>query len=278
MKLKVKLSSLLRGSIPDSLLPFLPSGYSLIGDILILRLSDPILPYAKIIANSLLSLEPRAHVVVQQFDTVDTFRHPVIRHLSGENRTTTLHTEFRTKFLLDIAKITFSPGNKQERGRLIRLVNDGEVVCDMFACVGNLSLPLALNHQNLEVIAIEKNPVAFDFLLHNIALNSLEDRCRAILGDNRDVTPRSVASRVIMGFFHIDDTQLLRAIQALDNKGWLHYHVLSRRGEEVEIKECVLKKIESFGADVVEYHFRRVKKFSPSKTHACIDIYLKNVG
>jgi len=275
MRLKKRLITLLDGVLPHYLFSFVPSGYSLIGDILVVRLNEIVADYSKLIGEALLKLEPRAKVVVWQQDTVNALRQPIIKHVAGEIRTTTIHAEFNTKFYLDVAKVTFSPGNKEERKRMIELTENGEIICDMYACVGNLSLPIAVNHKDTKLIGIEKNPIAFEFLKHNIKLNNVSSRSTAILGDNRDVTPKAVASRVIMGFFYNDYKQLRCAVEALDKKGWIHYHALVKRGEEEKLKEYVVKAIKQLNVDINRYILRKVKKFSPSKSHVCIDIYLK---
>ena len=52
----------------------------------------------------------------------------------------------------DALKLTFSSGNHTERQRLINIVEEGEKIIDMFACVGNLSIPISVHHPESKVI------------------------------------------------------------------------------------------------------------------------------
>ena len=52
-------------------------------------------------------------------------------------------------------------------------------------------------------------------------------RVISIFGDNRDVTPKNVADRVIMGYLYPTIDQLEIGIKALKNinGGWIHFHI-----------------------------------------------------
>ncbi len=279
IKIKDKLKLLLKNKIPLEFIEQIPSGYNVTGDIAIIRFQSSLSErYKHIIGKEIIKLDPRVNVVVEQTNTLSSIRKPVIRFIAGEFRTTTIHKELGTEFFIDVARITFSPGNKAERERLLQIITDGEIIVDMFACIGNLSLPLTVHHPNVKVYGIEKNPAAYYFLKKNVSKNNLSERYFPIFGDNRLTTPKNIATRVIMGYFEIDNIQLKVALNALKNKGWIHYHTLIEKEKISDSVELVLKKFQevdthnNYKIDIP--NMRVVKKFSPTKVHACYDVYI----
>ena len=275
MKIKEQLQNLLKNKIDYSLLNNLPSGYSRTGDIAIFHHIDKELQnYRRIIGEAIIQLDPQVNVVVEQRTTHTIHRKPQIIHLAGEKRYNTEHKEFDTIFHLDVSEITFSPGNKGERNYLIKTVRNNEIICDMFACIGNLSLPIIVNNSTVKAHGIEINETAFKFLKKNIKVNNVEERYFPIYGDNRIVTPEDFASRVLMGYFKCDDYQITKAIEALKDEGWIHLHTIVSRSDEYCING-VFDRIRSnlkFKYNVHE--IRKIKKFSPRLNHICFDIWI----
>ena len=274
--MKRKLMARLKTNIPPEAWEKLPSGYAIIGDIAIVRFRKGIPQnYMKIIGDTLITSNPQINLVYQQTDTRNEFRKPIVKHIAGKQRTTTVHKEYNTTFHIDISKLTFSPGNKNERRYLCEIAKQNEIVVDMFACIGNLSLPMTVNNKTIRTYAIEKNPTAFEFLRKNIKENDVGQRYFPILGDNREKTPEDIASRVIMGYFGIDQEQYLKAIKAIKEEGWIHAHQLIQRNEMKDMEKKIesVKKFVDFKIKTLE--IRKIKKFSPSKIHYCMDIFVE---
>ena len=276
MKLKERLQIVFQEKMNPKQLSKLPAGYSIIGDIAIFHhLDQSINAHKKMLGEIILELDPKIKVVVEQADTLTPYRKPVISHMAGEFRTTTVHKEFKTEFHLDIGEITFSSGNKSERERLIQEVERNEIICDMFACIGNLSLPIIVNNTSVTAYGIEWNQIAFKYLETNIKTNKVENRYYAIFGDNRKNTPINLATRVLMGYFGSDEIQFKCALESLKGEGWIHYHSISSRDSLKEPEKYIkrMKKVSDYDIQIKE--IRRVKKFSPKKYHLCTDLYVK---
>ena len=280
MKIKEQLQNLLKNKIDYSLLNNLPSGYSRTGDIAIFHHIDKeIQNYRRIIGEAIIQLDPQVNVVVEQRTTHTIHRKPQIIHLAGEKRYNTEHKEFDTIFHLDVSEITFSPGNKGERNYLIKTVRNNEIICDMFACIGNLSLPIIVNNSTVKAHGIEINETAFKFLKKNIKVNKLEERYFPILGDNREKTPRNIGNRILMGYFETDEKQLECAIQAINQEGWIHYHNIAPRDDLTQSEKFVEKMSKKGYFVIKELKSRKIKKYSPRQYHICTDIFIqKNEG
>ncbi|MEX2719982.1 MAG: class I SAM-dependent methyltransferase family protein [Candidatus Wukongarchaeota archaeon] len=278
-KLKPKLIRYLKGTIPEPLLGFLPRGYAKIGHVMIVNIPEILKNYEVEIAEILLKMGAFSGiktVAKKAGRTKGIYRMPQIKVLAGEKQTETLHRENDTMFKLDPARITFSPGNHNERKRMIDIANNYETIVDLFACVGNLSLPIAV-HKNVIIYAIEKNPEAYKYLLENIKINKLENRVIPLFGDNRDVTPKNVADRVIMGYLYPTIDQLEIGIKALKNikGGWIHFHIAKPLNKLKEPETLVKKVANKLEYDVCYIKKLRVKHYAPSIEHLVLDVNLK---
>ncbi|MFQ5819529.1 MAG: class I SAM-dependent methyltransferase family protein [Candidatus Heimdallarchaeota archaeon] len=273
-----QVSSILRKKIPDNHLQLLPRGWNRLGHIAILSLHETLTPYRTLIGKACLSILKNVQTIARKVGpTFGTFRTPQLEVIAGENRTETIHKEHGCLFELDAAQITFSSGNHFERKRLIEVVEEGASVVDMFACVGNLSIPLAV-HKKAQVIGIELNPVAFEFLTRNIKRNKIETRYQPLFGDNRDLTPENWADHVLLGCWGWDDLQIARGIRVLkvERGGWLHIHELVPPRQVAsaiqKVKENLLAT--PWGFRVEQYHTRRVKEVGPCFFHVVTDLQL----
>ena len=158
MRLKQYLLEELRSEIPEHLLELIPSRYPIIGDIMLIRLDPALRGYGKVIGKKILRHMDGIKSVWAIYETRRACRVPKVELLAGDKNPVTTHKELETYFQVDISRLTFSPGNSNERRKLIEIVDDGEVILDMFACVGNLSLPIATNRDPALIHCLEINP------------------------------------------------------------------------------------------------------------------------
>ncbi len=216
--------------LPAQLISFLPKRWKRVGEVGILNLNPDLLPWKREIGEKYLEFLPELRTIALKVGiTTTTVRQPANEVLAGDTNTVTLHKELGCKFWIDALKLTFSSGNHAERQRMIKSCQKAEQIIDMFACVGNLSLPIAVHNPTVKIIGIEINPKAFKFLEKNIQENQVKKQYQAKLGDNRKITPEDWADRVIMGYFTSDKTQFVAALASLHQErgGIIHAHGLS---------------------------------------------------
>jgi tRNA wybutosine-synthesizing protein 2 len=273
MKYRNFLKSRLSDDIPDNYQ--LPSGFHLVGHVALVHLDSRLMRFAQKIGVTTLDYDRRVKsVVVKTGPTKGRMRRPSYSLVAGDSNTITTHVESGVKFRLDPVRFTFSGGNRGERIRVSQLTRPGENVVDMFSCVGQFALHIT-KAADVEVTAIEINPEAFEFLIENILLNELEDKVTAVLGDCRDVHPRGVANRVIMGYLHDTISYLQAAIETLvDEGGVIHMH-MSIPEPEIERNIQKINEISGgygFQSTVEVFH---VKNYSPGIEHFVFDILVK---
>lgn len=258
--------------VPDSV-PF-PSGYHLVGHVVLLRLHDRLMPYAADVGTVTMQYDERIRsVAVRTGPTRGYMRLPEYAVVAGTTDTVTTHVEGGVRYRLDPVRVTFSGGNRSERIGMAGRVRSGETVVDMFACVGQFSLPIA-KVKGVHVVAIEVNPVAYDFLVENILLNRAEGIVEPVLGDCRTEHPINVADRVIMGYLHDTIEYLPHALEALSKRGGhIHMHQAIPMKNIEDIKQRALDLCVQTGFSAV-IEVRKVKMYSEGISHLVFDIDL----
>jgi tRNA G37 N-methylase Trm5 len=289
MSLYSKLFSHLKknSDIDSNLLTLLPRSYKRVGHIALINLDDRLLIYKTEIGEAMLLFLSSSIQTIARFTKPikGMERKPSIEVIAGNSSLDTIHIEHNTKFFLNPAKLMLSAGNHNERKRIIDFISSLEnknlVVLDMFACVGNLSLPVANYIKKCRVIALEINPLAIKYLKKSLELNKLpEDKYKVILGDNRQITPQNIADIVIMGYFQIDELQLEKAIQALNTRKdqcWLMVHDTGSANSDSIVIEKLKSKIESnkhWELKSIEKHI--IKSIGPRFEHWVFDCCIQH--
>ena len=260
----------LQGVIPEE--ARLPSGFHLIGHVAILSLDHDSVSFADQIGRATLEYDTRIRsVAVKTGPTREHVRRPDYTLIAGESNTLTTHVEGGVSFKVDPLRFTFSGGNLAERIRMGRVIESGEKVLDMFACVGQFSLHAAKTG-GAEVTSIEINPQAYELLVENISLNGLTEKMSAILGDCRDVHPINCMNRVIMGYLHDTQDYLSHALEALvPEGGMVHMHIALPENTLPRTTELVKEMCASQGF-TSQLSIRQVKMYAPNIGHYVFDI------
>ncbi|MCK5045881.1 MAG: class I SAM-dependent methyltransferase family protein [Candidatus Heimdallarchaeota archaeon] len=272
------LVELLVEKIPKELLMHIPHRWWFVGDVLITTIPEELLEYRNDVGRAFLQLEPkRARTVLGKTGpTKGITREPNFEHLAGDKNTETVHKELGCLFKIDAAKLTFSPGNHFERKRMIDTVKKGEFIVDMFSCVGNLSLPIAVHKSPKKIIAAEINPYAFKYLEENIQLNKVSTVMKAIEGDNRVVLKNyeGKADRIISGYLHSDEDQIRQAVRLCNENSMFHYHIAitTKKEKQAEVMMDIKRLIELERRVCSRMIRKRVKKYSPGVEHIVLDI------
>jgi len=266
--------------VPENKRLLLPKGFQRIGDIAVLNLKPEVMDYGETIGKLILKNFPYIRSVCVKTDRISgEFREPSIRVVAGDKNTVTLHRENHCIFKIDVSKLMFSKGNLYERGRIPKLVKAGEIIVDMFAGIGYFSIPIAKLSQAKKVYSIEKNPVAYSFLLENIKLNRVEKKIIPILGDCRKVSIPDKADRVLMGYLPETHKYLPFAFRFLKTKGIIHYHDIFHRKELWNKPEKILHEYaEKSGFEVVCIAYKRkVKSYAPNIFHVSMDVEVRTI-
>lgn len=221
-KIRLKLSDMVEGDM-------LPAKWELIGEVLILRFnhrfSDSILEK---ICNVYAEILKAKTVFIEEGTINGEFRTPQLRLITGKETLTT-HRENKIIYKLDVQKIMFSSGNKEERKRMATIAHKNETVIDMFAGIGYFSIPMAKYSRPKSIHAIEKSEYTFQFLEENIRVNKVGDIVVPHCMDNRDFTLDEKVDRIVMGCFDNDISFFRKALSLSKANTIIHYHALVNR-------------------------------------------------
>ena len=209
-----------------------------VGDIIILKIPDSLVPKKKTIGKVLLEKVKTAKSVFYQSSPVSgNFRTRKLELLAGEDKTETEYKEHGCRFKVDVEKAFFSPRLSTERDRIANLIKDGETVINMFGGVGMFSI-IAAKKKKCVVYNIDINPSATKLCEQNIKLNKLVGKVESLTGDAAKIIEGQLSGkgdRVLMLLPEKSDEFLDAAIKAAKKNGIIHYycHIHSDKKNEV---------------------------------------------
>lgn len=251
------------GILSESESEELYGAFDQIGNIIILRIPDSLLPKKKIIGEVLLDKVKTARSVYYQSSPVEgDYRIRKIELLAGEDNTETEYKEHGCRFRVDVEKTFFSPRLSTERQRIAELINEGEVVINMFGGVGMFSI-VAAKKKKCHVYNIDINPIAAKLCSENIKLNKkLKGTVESIEGDAASVIKqklRDMGDRILMLLPERSDEFLNAAILASKENAVIHYycHIHAEKKSKVaglaveHFKSIMNTKHEILGSKIV---------------------------
>ena len=154
------------------------------------------------------------------------FRTRGLEILAGEDNTETEYKEFGCRFTVDVKNAFFSPRLSTERDRIGNLVQNGEVVNNMFAGIGMFSI-IAAKKKKCTVYSLDINPAASKLCETNIGLNKLAGNIISINGDASEIIKEQLmnkSDRTLMLLPERSDEFLESAINTTKDGGIIHYY------------------------------------------------------
>jgi tRNA (guanine37-N1)-methyltransferase len=258
--------------VPDSLRDQLPTSFDVIGDIAVLKIPEPLLPYRTDIGRAILEWNPTLKVVAQDHGVAGAFRVRNLDILAGERRTTTVHTEFGLRYHADVAQAYFSPRLGSERLRVAEQVEPGESIADPFAGVGPYAILIAKRRAPARVVASDANPVAVAFLRQNVAANRA-DRVEVREGDARAIL-REIApvDRIILDLPHSAMDFLPDALATLGPHGTIHVYGILEDADRDDRIRAIQAAVEGCRRHVESVRPHIVRAYSPTQHHVAFDV------
>lgn len=272
---------------PADLLGFEPT-YERLGDIVILDEDDP--ETAREIADAVMESDIPAKTVVNRASKVKgelrvrdwevlvgdgTETSEASRGSEGEpSGTETVHREYGCEYLLDVAEVYFSPRLATERHRVAEQVTADEHAFDMFAGVGPFVVPFA--ERGAEVVGVDLNEKAIEYLRENARRNDVAERVTAIQGDVREVAPdyEDWADRVVMNLPHSADEFLDSAVELAGDDCLLHYYDIQHEEDPFGPGEAAIRAAAEPDYEVEVETRHVVRSYAPHELNVCLDVRL----
>ena len=273
------LKKALKNILSDEDTKDLVSAFDQIGDIIIVRIPDSLISKKKVIGKVLLQQVKTAKSVFYQSSPVEgDFRTRNLELIVGERKTETEYKENGCRFIVDVEKAFFSPRLSTERERIANLVNDNDVIINMFGGVGMFSL-LAARKKSCTVYNIDINPVASKLCEENIKLNKLKGRVISLNGDASEIIKKQLqdkADRVLMLLPERSDEFLDTAISSLKKDGVIHYysHIHAEKKQDApKLSEDHFLSINKTHAKIISS--KNVRPIGPRFYQTVIDVKIQ---
>ena len=270
--LKKALENVLSEKESDELI----SAFDQIGEIIIVRIPDSLLSKKKIIGKALLDDVKIVRSVFYQASAVSgDFRTRDLEILAGEDNTETEYKEFGCRFTVDVKNAFFSPRLSTERGRIADLIQNGEVMTNMFAGIGMFSI-MAAKKKKCTVYSLDINPVASKLCETNIGLNKLTGNVISINGDASEIIKEQLTNksdRTLMLLPERSDEFLESAIDTTKDGGIIHYysHIHADKKTEAEkLSEEHYLKVTPVKSEIL--HSKIVRPVGPRYYQTVVDV------
>ncbi|WP_435076539.1 class I SAM-dependent methyltransferase [Halococcus sp. AFM35] len=257
--------------MPADVLGFEPT-YERLGDVVLVDEDDE--GRAERIAAAVMdSALPVKTVLNRASKVTGEFRTREWDHLAGDGART-VHREYGCEFALDIAEVYFSPRLATERHRVTEKIEAGERVVDMFAGVGPFAIPAA--KRGADVVAVDVNPVAIEYLRENARRNGVEDRIEAIEGDVRAVAAdyENWADRLVMNLPHSADEFLDAAVRLAGDDCLVHYYDIQHESDPYGPGERAIRAAADTYEVTVETR-QSVRSYAPHELNVRLDVRLR---
>jgi len=283
--------------IPDIHFNLIPKSYDIIGNIAILEFDRPSLiddsefrDYKNLISKAIIDLNKNVQSVFEKKSEIKgVHRLREFAHLSGENKSETMHRENSCLFKLDIKTTYFSPRLVNERRRIANInIKEDEVIVDMFAGVGPFSIQIAKKNV-VNIHAFDINPHAYKYLCSNIELNKLRGRINPYNRNIRNLlNPSNHLGKQLYGKVHRVIMNLPEhSIDFIDvacflmkkSGGFLYFYQISEKPNPIgkSIKN-LKKKLNDLNWVIVKISFSKiVKSYSPKAELIVIDLSVKHL-
>ena len=266
--------------IPNNIKQNLPTSYDVVGDIILLKLSDDFLFYSKNIGEALLKTNKNIKTVCISNPVSGELRIRDLKIIAGENNTTTIHKEYGILLKVDLGKIYFSPRLANERKRVANLVQSDETVVDMFAGVAPFSIMIAKYANPKIVYALDKNKDAVKYAQFNVKKNNVLDKVEVINMDAMKIYDKLgkrgiKADRIIMNLPFSSYLFFDSALKVIADSCTIHYYDILKE-ENIEKRKNELEKIaKKYDIDLSNLDVRKIKTYAPREFYIGIDITAK---
>ena len=197
-------------------------------------------------------------------------------------------TEHGIRQSLDVTRVMFSRGNVTEKIRFGKLVQEGDVVLDMYTGIGYYTLPALIHGKAARVYCCEWNPDAVAALKYNLRDNGVDGRATVLEGDSRVTTKQAeiidCVDRISLGLLPSCEGGWKTAVQALrrNRGGWMHIHGNVPSAEKKIWSLWIGHRLAEIARDDIGYdgwvaiccNVEKVKSFAPKVDHYVADVWV----
>lgn len=174
--IRITLKDALKSVLSLDELNHLKTSFDTLGDMAILEISPELKNKEKLIAETLLRINPSLNSVARKVGIHEgVYRLQKIRILAGRKTKEVTYKENNVILKFNPEKVYFSPRLSAERKRIYKLVKPGEDILVMFSGCAPYPLVISKNTSAKRIVGVEINPDAHKYALLNIKLNKAKN-------------------------------------------------------------------------------------------------------
>ncbi len=267
------LKLLLQNELEKEELELLRDRFDLIGNIAVIHIPEALEHKKHLIAKKLVE-RYNVKAVLRKIGSASTeFRVASYELLYG-NTTETIHRENKCCFKLDLAKVHFTLKLAMERARIASLVKAGEDILCLFAGAGPFPIVIA-KQKEVEILAVEKNPVAIAYFRENLELNKVRGKIAIIQGDVEAILPQLERKfdRIIMPSPYLKPGERFRylklALPLVKEQGVIHCYVFAAKDEIAELERTLMERF-----PVRVLRMKKCGNYAPKVYRVALDLLL----
>jgi len=163
-------------SLTEKEMSFVTTAHDIIGSIAILEIPEGLEKREKLIAETLLKVNPLIKTVLKKAAVhKGVFRTQKMTYIAGVNTKETTYKENNVTIKLDVEKVYFSIRLGNERKRIMQQVLPGEEILVMFSGCAPYPVVLSKNTKARHITGIEINPDGHKYGMENLRLNKIHN-------------------------------------------------------------------------------------------------------
>ncbi len=222
-------------NLDEGIRKMLPKSYDRIGNIVIIKLEKNLTEYEKEISEAILKMHKNVRTVAVDTGVKGEFRIRNLKIIHG-NVEDTIYVENGIRMFANPFKVYFSPRLSNERKYISDIIEDNEVVFDLFCGSGPFSMNISRKRKAI-IYSIDKNPYGIFLLRKSMKINNIENII-PIAGDIRIVLNNlPVADRIIMDL-PFNSKDFLKYVRNNVRSGTkIHMYIMSERQNLMKMDE-----------------------------------------
>ncbi len=258
---------------PEEQRALAPRAFDQLGDLLIVKVPEPLWDHRGDLGEALLAFQPAARAVFHDAGVKGEYRTRELKRIAGQGGTLTTVRENGITLWVDVAEAYFSPRLSTERARVRQMIEPGQRVIDLFGGVAPLAVQAAL--AGAQVDCVDLNPAACALARRNVESLALEDRVAIHEADARYLGPSlEPADHVVMNLPHGAKHFMDVAAPLVVAGGMLHHHEILDREHLDERLAALTVELADLGRKATVDGVRVVRTYSPQEDHVAIDLRL----
>ncbi len=217
---------------PEAEKDALPRSFDIVGDVVLIRLPDPLEPRKEAVGDALLRFVPGARLVGLDHGVHGPERRRRVERIAGSGPWRTRHRENGVELEVDVERAYFSPRLAREHARVAEDVRAGDRVYDLCCGVGPFSVTIAHLGRATSVTAVDANPEAIALLRDTLARYPFGGRVDAVGARLEEFLPAAPpVERVVLNLPHEGIKYLASVARTVAPGGRLYYYEVVSRTE-----------------------------------------------